>query len=94
MPFIPIDQLKPERAAPYGGASPGRGSGAGRAHAGPAAVDLSISGMHCASCVAAVERALGTVAGSDIIFQVKLTRSRFTSPRREKLTLFSRRRPH
>src|SRR5262245_20456574 len=67
MPFIAISQLKPqlpedpdqpagdprgERRAPR---SPGPGS--------QAAVELRISGMHCASCVATVERALGTVPG-------------------------------
>jgi Cu+-exporting ATPase len=55
MPFVPISELKPATARPPGGTDP------------PAAavppLDLRISGMHCASCVASVERALGTVPG-------------------------------
>jgi Cu+-exporting ATPase len=54
MSFIPISQLKaasaePDRPADHPVAA--------------TSVDLRISGMHCASCVASVERALGTVPG-------------------------------
>jgi P-type Cu+ transporter len=62
MPFIPISQLKPESAEPKGEAQDSRATPS--VSSGPApAVDLRISGMHCASCVASVERALGTVEG-------------------------------
>jgi Cu+-exporting ATPase len=54
MPFIPLSQLKTETPGPDA-APPGGGTAA--------ELDLRISGMHCASCVAAVERALGTVPG-------------------------------
>ncbi|MEK7824611.1 MAG: heavy metal translocating P-type ATPase [Candidatus Eisenbacteria bacterium] len=57
MPFIPISELKPASAEPHGEAdAPARG-------APVPSIDLRISGMHCASCVASVERALGTVPG-------------------------------
>ena len=63
MSFIPISQLKPEAAEPKGEAPDGRASAI--VSPGPTTpdVDLRISGMHCASCVASVERALGTVPG-------------------------------
>ncbi len=63
MPLIPISQLKPQTAEPPREA-PGVRTSDGAAPAPvPAAVELRISGMHCASCVATVERALGTVPG-------------------------------
>jgi len=55
MPVIPITEVKPEPARKPGARTP--------RPAGPPPVDLRISGMHCASCVATVERALGTVPG-------------------------------
>ncbi len=63
MPFIPISQLKPETTEPNGKASDRHGSTGGSPPGGDGAVDLRITGMHCASCVASVERALGNVPG-------------------------------
>ena len=53
MPFLPLSQVKTSPTAPA----------AARPGASAAAIDLRITGMHCASCVASVERALGTVPG-------------------------------
>ena len=55
MTFVPISELNPATARPAGGANP--------RVAALSPIDLHISGMHCASCVASVERALGTVPG-------------------------------
>jgi len=63
MPFIPISQLKPETAEPKGEAQESRASLIVSPGPPASAVDLRISGMHCASCVATVERALGSVQG-------------------------------
>jgi Cu+-exporting ATPase len=55
MPFIPSSEVKAASAPSHAG--PGAQGSAG----GP--VELRIIGMHCAACVASVERALGTVPG-------------------------------
>jgi cation transport ATPase len=51
MTMIPIQQLDPSSSDPVEAPEPDPG------------LDLRISGMHCASCVATVERALGSVPG-------------------------------
>jgi P-type Cu+ transporter len=65
MSFIPITQLEPQPPGhPEPGDDPGARAFAARPSSSlPGAIELRITGMHCASCVASVERALGTVPG-------------------------------
>jgi P-type Cu+ transporter len=56
MGFIKLETVQPPPRPPVPSALPPAGSGAGT-------VDLQITGMHCASCVARVERALAAVPG-------------------------------
>ncbi|MGH7730812.1 MAG: heavy metal translocating P-type ATPase [Candidatus Eiseniibacteriota bacterium] len=63
MPFIPLSQLRPETRKPDGAAESDRVPTIVPHGAPGQGIDLRISGMHCASCVASVERALGAVPG-------------------------------
>jgi Cu+-exporting ATPase len=56
MTFIKLETVKPPSGPPGPPALPPAGSSAGT-------VDLQITGMHCASCVARVEQALAAVPG-------------------------------
>ena len=56
MSFIPISKLDPS-------GEPERPAGDAARDAADGGLELRISGMHCASCVASVERALGSVPG-------------------------------
>ena len=63
MSSIPITPLKPQEQPEPAGDPPRQVLASRGSSSLPGTIELRITGMHCASCVATVERALGTVPG-------------------------------